>query len=509
MCESSAERRVAQVVFALAVVASVFVGVVTPAWATLDSDPVGKTWTNPGGVVDPTTRWRDGWGNSPFPALTFTSVPSDMVTMTVDGTPTPVPFAATGFAYRVTRAPGSLIDTTLPNPFADPLNHWSPIPAGPTFTSIFDLKGIYATPGASFGPAIEGPWWYMVVFKNEFRYATRQWGVDDFTGDSVGYFMGYDATKPTMVSYLSAGSTAWQQVERRKIVFGTATDPVPSGVTAVSGVARYIVTVTNAKTGTRSFIADPGIGTATVEDLGPGKNTISIQAQDRATNIGPARSVESWVDTDTPRIKMTAPTSSTVGWTTTFSAIASDYAGVARVKFFIDGHPVMTRTKTPYSFSYSTGSLGAGWHTIAAEATDMFGHRATASKSFKVDLTLPRISVSSVAPNPFYPRLVDGYKDYSITSFYLAKPAYVRFSVYRSNGTWAWGYQKSLGAGYRSIAWNGRNSSGTVMPEGTYYYRISATDAVGNTYTTGRYSSTIRYYIIVRLAANKAKVVAH
>jgi hypothetical protein len=492
MCWSPRARRAAQVVLAVVVAVTTFLVAAAPAFADMNTDPKARSYTNPFDRSDPGSWWREGWGNSLYPDLTFTTPPSDTETQTPPLETIDHPIL--GFVYRVERDPPAAIDTTVPDPTAAP-NQWANLPTGTSLTQhIFDLRAIRD----SIDPAmsLEGTWNVRLVFRSARPlFADAQWP----------YAISYDGTPPLPVTtfYADVSRNVWSDLSRRRLTWSGASD-------ALSGVGAYDITLTNKLMGTRETrVTLPGANTATIEDLGPGLNTISIRTVDRATNRSVAVSMNALVDTDTPTVTFVAPKGTTVGRWTTFSVLASDLAGIARVKFWIDGHPVMTRTKAPYTFGFDTGSLGSGNHTIVAEATDMFGHRRTTSKSFKVDLTLPRISVSSVAPNPFYPRLVDGYKDYSITSFYLAKPAYVRFSVYRSNGTWAWGYQKSLGAGYRSIAWNGRNSSGTVMPEGTYYYRISATDAVGNTYTTGRYSSTIRYYIIVRLAANKAKVVAH
>ena len=475
---------VAAMVFAMLVFA-------TPAFASLDDTPTATSATNPHPDDAKATAddwWRQGWGNSLLPNLTFTDVPKD------DNGPT------LGFIYRFDRSPVTVVDTTAADPWADTFNHWANDPEGASFTHVFDLAGIYGSPPLGGwhqypGAAIpmEGPWVLHLVFRNTNRYADSQWS----------WAFGYDATPPTAVTAFDDGIAGWSATDRRRLTWSGATD-------ALSGVGAYEIAVNNAVNGSRTTLVTlPNASSATIEDLGPGLNTISIRAEDRATNLSPPVTLDTYVDTDTPTVAFQTPAASVVGRTTVFAARVADSAGIASVALAIDGTPQSVVTAAPWSFTVDTGSLGAGTHTAALTATDMFGHSATVTKSFTVDMTSPTISNVTALPTPFFPRLRDKYKDDCVVQFSLSEAASVKLEVTTLKGSLVREVTRSLGAGTRSITWDGKTTRGLVAGVGTYNYRLLATDAAGNAVSTRRKPAVVRYFLLVRVAANKVKVVEH
>jgi hypothetical protein len=76
-------------------------------------------------------------------------------------------------------------------------------------------------------------------------------------------------------------------------------------------------------------------------------------------------------DTTPPTTSITSPTDgATVSGTVTVNAAASDDAGVAKVEFYVDGALKGTDTSAPYQFSWITGSVPNGSHTLQSRAYD-------------------------------------------------------------------------------------------------------------------------------------------
>jgi hypothetical protein len=86
--------------------------------------------------------------------------------------------------------------------------------------------------------------------------------------------------------------------------------------------------------------------------------------------------------TAVPTVSITAPASNaTVRGTSTITASASAAAGttLASLAIQIDGTQVASGASAPQSFSWDTGTVGNGSHTLTAIATDAAGNRATAT----------------------------------------------------------------------------------------------------------------------------------
>ncbi len=471
--------------------------------ASLDDTVTATSMTNPGQLEQLDSWWRAGWGNSLFPNLKFTMPPSD--TTVIDGVSREIP--TTGFLYRVDRNPLSRIDTTLPDPLSVSDVHWSQSPDGALFDQTVDLQGVFDQPPLGGWPLfagattpIEGKWWMHVVPANYLRYSNREWF----------WFIGYDKTPPAKPTTLDVGASGWTNTQRRKLSWSGASDAL-SGLGAYQvlisspGMKTRGVRVTQPKPTPPGYVFGAPVESVTVEDLGPGTNTITVQAVDRAGNLSATITGKALVDTDTPIVTITSPVSG-VGRSAVFAATVKELAGVREVRFYVDGILRRSTPSAPYSVTYDTSALSQGTHTLQVQATDMYGHIGSASKKFTVDHVVPVISGMSAGPSPFYPRLVNGYKDYSYIDYRVSKGVTATLQVMTGAGTVILNITKKVGSGSNEFVWNGRTSGG-VVPEGTYYYRIVATDSVGNRTVTGLVATTVRYYIIQRLSDNSVRLV--
>jgi hypothetical protein len=110
------------------------------------------------------------------------------------------------------------------------------------------------------------------------------------------------------------------------------------------------------------------------------------------------------VDTTAPTVSLTAPTSGQTvsGSTVSLAATAADEAGgsgLSKVDFKIDGAIVNTDTTSPYQYSWNSGTVADGSHTVQAVATDGAGN-TTSTTTITVtvsnsDTTNPTISITA------------------------------------------------------------------------------------------------------------------
>ena len=111
------------------------------------------------------------------------------------------------------------------------------------------------------------------------------------------------------------------------------------------------------------------------------------------------------VDTANPTVSVTAPTNNAVisnGTSVTVSANASDNAsGIASVAIFIDGTQRTSLTAAPYNYTWNTGGVALGAHTIHARATDGVGNAVNSStvNVTLADQTAPSVSLTAPANN--------------------------------------------------------------------------------------------------------------
>jgi flagellar hook assembly protein FlgD len=113
--------------------------------------------------------------------------------------------------------------------------------------------------------------------------------------------------------------------------------------------------------------------------------------------------------------------------------------------------------------------------------------RGSAVASVRVDLAAP--AMSSIAGNGvrFYPYR-DGYRDSFSPAVTLSEASTVTLTVKSGTGKVVRSLSTAKTAGRHAITWNGRNTAGSIVAAGTYYWTYTAQDAAGNRRTTARYS---------------------
>lgn len=230
---------------------------------------------------------------------------------------------------------------------------------------------------------------------------------------------------------------------------------------------------------------------------------MSISAVDRAANEGPKTSVNITVDPDVPVISLTKPVAGAiVNAAPSLEATASDAGGVKDVKFYVDGTLVGTDYTSSYAVTPDLSAFSNGSHSVQAMVEDLYGRQVYSSTvTFTLDKTVPVITGISDAPDPFYPRKRDGYKDDSIIRFRLSEPAAAKVTIYTRKGTVVRTMTASKPAGDSSMKWDGKNNSGVLVAAGTYYYRITATDVAGNARSSGKYATRVAYHQLIRVGS--------
>lgn len=138
--------------------------------------------------------------------------------------------------------------------------------------------------------------------------------------------------------------------------------------------------------GVRWTSADPKVAgvdaTGLVTAIGEGRTVVTATTEEG----GFSASAEIAVDLTGPAVVFDVPSRVSLVDTVTMSVYAADsVTGVAELGVTLDGQP------RPAAFTLQPLELTLGKHRIEATATDLAGHRTTASYSFTVDLTLDRL----------------------------------------------------------------------------------------------------------------------
>lgn len=480
------QQRRSRVWVVLALAAIFLLAVPLQAFAAL-----GTSTTNPSEPF-----WRQEWGNTLYPEFTLNS---DSGTL--------------GMYYVVDRTETTLIDASRPQDYD---TSW--FNDGTMLNQTLDVQGIYASnpigfaalePGARL--PVEGLWWY-------------HWRFFDELGPDLGTITGpfrVDLTPPLpitkltakpYVSYAGATSGVWFPGTRAYFFWED------KEYDALSGTAGYLVSVNDVPLSDKPttvldvYHLGHTLTSFTIEDLPAGKNKISIKSVDRATNQSPAVTTYFYSDPDTPSLKIDAPVANgLVARSAVFSVTATDAAGIADVRFFVDGGLVGTDTSKPYSLVKDMAAYADGPHVLTVKARDMYGREVVQSVDFVLDKILPTVSSLADSPDPFYPVLQDGYKDYTTVSFYTNEPGYAYVYFYDAAGTPRAGRSTPIsGAGTYAVHWDGTwNLTPDAEPavNATYSYRVVVVDRAGNRTTSGKGYTTYRDYELVRVAPNAVRVV--
>ena len=107
------------------------------------------------------------------------------------------------------------------------------------------------------------------------------------------------------------------------------------------------------------------------------------------------------VDSTPPTVSLTTPASGTIlnvasDARITLTASAVDNVGISRVDFYRGSSLIGSASSVPYSFSYSTSSLGNGVQTFTARALDLAGNSSVSSPiTVIIDRTPPGGSLSA------------------------------------------------------------------------------------------------------------------
>jgi hypothetical protein len=139
--------------------------------------------------------------------------------------------------------------------------------------------------------------------------------------------------------------------------------------------------------------------------LADGSHTLTAKAYDAVnlvtTSVGVTVTVRN--DMTAPTVALTAPApGATLTGTVTLTATASDNVGVTRVEFYADGALLGSDTTAPYAYSWNSGALTNGSHTLSARAYDGVGNVGTSAGvqvTLNNDRTAPTVSLTAPAPN--------------------------------------------------------------------------------------------------------------
>ncbi len=159
---------------------------------------------------------------------------------------------------------------------------------------------------------------------------------------------------------------------------------------------------------------------------------------------------------------------------------------------------ISTGFSTPHVFQGLTGT-----HTFKIPSTDPNGHVfyqwSTGSTSTTLTVTaagvytarfepVPTVKTFSVSPNPFSPN-ADGVKDNTTIKATFSRTVKWNLQIRNSSGTtlrtWT-GSATSL-----SVLWDGKNSIGYKVPDGTYTVRLTGKDLQGIAIATKSTTATI------------------
>lgn len=489
-----------------AILLALVIALSVPAFPASAFAALGSSPTNPWDDADPSVFWRMGWGNALYPQFNLYTTPP-----------------STGMLYRVDR--NLLTDIDESNPAAYDHSYWYPdaTESGTWRTHTLDMRGILASnPGglASLDPGarlpIEGRWFYHWNFFDVSAISTQtvtaQFNVDVTPPRPVAKltakpFLGYAGPANVWLPDTRA-VISWEDKEYDDLAGTAAYEVWLNGSRLMDPASedrpRYV------------WHTDYTFTTITLEDLEPGKNKISVKAVDRATNTSTPQTVFFYSDPDTPTVSITAPSKagSLIGARYTFKADAFDGAGLQWVKFFIDNSLAYTDTASPYAVQLDMRPFSNGTHTLKVVAKDMYGREVVDTRTFSLDRTVPSLTSVGDSPDPFYPYLIDGYKDTNSIKYWVSEPVTAHLYIYTPEGDVYRHLSGARSAGWNSFSWDGTDAEGFLPGTGvpnatsvTFGYRIGVVDAAGNTRWSGVGTTTIRDYEIIRLANNAVKIV--
>jgi len=186
----------------------------------------------------------------------------------------------------------------------------------------------------------------------------------------------------------------------------------PAAGATLTGTVTFTATASDASgiSKVAFFVGSLQVGTATSAPYSYSYNTrlqpngakaLTAKAYDPLGNVGTSAPVNVTFDNDLtpPTVTLTAPAAgATLTGTVTFTATASDMAGIFKVDFFVGSTLVGTTTTAPYSFSYNTRLQPNGAKALTAKAYDPLGNvstSATVNVTFDNDRTPPTVTLTA------------------------------------------------------------------------------------------------------------------
>ncbi|WP_127588749.1 Ig-like domain-containing protein [Paenibacillus koleovorans] len=243
-------------------------------------------------------------------------------------------------------------------------------------------------------------------YTTTFNAATLSNGTHTITAKAVDAAGNTSYSAPVSVTVTGGGSadSTAPTVSITSPSPGTVSGSISLSASATDDVRVGGVTfLVDGKQVTPELMSAPFSTSYNTSSLTSGNHTITAVARDTSGNTTTSTGVVVNVTDSTPPqgvISMPAP--GTI-YTTSFllSAVASDNAGVAGVRFYANGTPLAAEdTTVPYSLTVNSGILSAGSYALTAVIRDTSNNTYTTPAvniTFSPDSTAPAVSVTSPA----------------------------------------------------------------------------------------------------------------
>ncbi|MBZ0234606.1 MAG: Ig-like domain repeat protein [Deltaproteobacteria bacterium] len=237
----------------------------------------------------------------------------------------------------------------------------------------------------------------------------------------------------------------------------TVIDSGPTGFVA-SAAAQLTFSSPNAGAGAVFECALDGGAFATcasprnLSGLSQGMHTFQVRVRDAVGNLDPTPAQRQWtVDTIAPTATVTAgPSGPTSDSTPTFSFTTAGAPTVTECR-------VGTGAFAPCSATFTPAALADGAHTFEVRVRDAAGNTGNATRAFTVDTVAPTVTITGGPSGP----TGDSTPTFTFTTG--GSPASITCAVGGQSGACTTSFTPS------------------ALPDGSYTFTVTATDAAGNT----------------------------
>lgn len=298
-----------------------------------------------------------------------------------------------------------------------------------------------------------------------------------------------------------SGSAATRDISLAQIIPGTLSGVVTAGGNPLSGVSVSVpgyTPVTTAVDGSYTITGiTAGSHVATFAKNGFLNQTLSATIYAGGTTYG--------------NIALAAVPPGTLS-----GGVSAGGSPLSGVSVSVPGYaPVTTASDGSYSVSgiaagsYVVGFAKSGYTSQTLSVVIAAGGTTTGNMSMVI-IPVPstaRITAFSRNASIFYPIKRDKYKDYSYVYYTLNERASTTLEICDSTGAVIRTIKATGNAGRNKFTWDGKWSGGKKPRIGKYTYRVTATDAAGNSTSTAALSITIRNYELKKVGKNKVRVI--